>query len=275
MTLLWIGNAVLLLVIVPVVVYLLKGVLDAANSIVPAVDKIAAVAAAGSKDLDAAALLLTTQDQVAQTVAGVAGYGGSLDVILDDTEEAVTAPGCATLVLLIVLASLLPGFEIVELLAARAWTSDRRRGRDRGESAPVNDVVTRSTSADASGANRGLLVRRRDARRCRLIEGLYQGPLRRLERLPREHHVDAPRIGEVYPRARSRSRGWARGADRRAHRWCGLETSRRQLAAGTHRTSAPRPGEPARLAGNRRRAPTSTSSATKRRPSKRFPSSRS
>jgi hypothetical protein len=86
-TLLWIGNAVLLLVIVPVVVYLLKGVLDAANSIVPVVDKIAAVAAAGSKDLDAAALLLTTQDQVAQTVAGVAGYGGSLDVILDDTED--------------------------------------------------------------------------------------------------------------------------------------------------------------------------------------------
>jgi hypothetical protein len=33
-------------------------------------------------------LLLTTQDQVKQTVAGVANYGGSLDVILDDAEEA-------------------------------------------------------------------------------------------------------------------------------------------------------------------------------------------
>jgi hypothetical protein len=33
-------------------------------------------------------LLLTTQDQVAQTVAGVANYGGSLDVIIDDAEEA-------------------------------------------------------------------------------------------------------------------------------------------------------------------------------------------
>ncbi len=32
------------------------------------------------------ALLLTTQDQVAQTVALVANYGGSLDVILDDAE---------------------------------------------------------------------------------------------------------------------------------------------------------------------------------------------
>jgi hypothetical protein len=80
----WIGNAVLLLVVVPIVVVLLHGVLNAARSIVPSVRQIATVAAAGSKDLDAAALLLTTQDQVAQTVALVANYGGSLDVILDD-----------------------------------------------------------------------------------------------------------------------------------------------------------------------------------------------
>ena len=86
MTLWWIGNIVLLVVIVPVVVYLLRGVLNAANSIVPSVQGIAAAAAAGSKDLDAVPLLLTTQSQVAQTVAGVAGYGGSLDVILDDAE---------------------------------------------------------------------------------------------------------------------------------------------------------------------------------------------
>jgi len=84
MTLWWIGDAVLLLAIVPAVVYLLRGVLGAAKSIVPSVQQIASAAAAGSKDLDAAALLLTTQDQVAQTVAGVANYGGSLDVILDD-----------------------------------------------------------------------------------------------------------------------------------------------------------------------------------------------
>jgi hypothetical protein len=85
MTLWWIGDIVLLAVVLPVVVYLLHGVLAAARSIVPSVEQIAQVAAAGSKDLDAAALLLTTQDQVTQTVAGVAGYGGSLDVILDDT----------------------------------------------------------------------------------------------------------------------------------------------------------------------------------------------
>jgi hypothetical protein len=84
MTLWWIGDIVLLAVVLPVVVYLLHGVLDAARSIVPSVEQIAQVAAAGSKDLDAAALLLTTQDQVTQTVAGVAGYGVSLDVILDD-----------------------------------------------------------------------------------------------------------------------------------------------------------------------------------------------
>ena len=87
MTLLWIGALVLLLVIFPLVVYLLRGVLEAARSILPSVQKIATVAAAGSKDLDAVPLLLTTQQQVEQTVAGVADYGGSLDVILDDAEE--------------------------------------------------------------------------------------------------------------------------------------------------------------------------------------------
>jgi hypothetical protein len=80
----WIGNAVLILVVLPVVVYLLNGVLSAAKSIVPSVRQIGDVTGAASKDLDATALLLTTQDQVKQTVTGVAGYGGSLDVILDD-----------------------------------------------------------------------------------------------------------------------------------------------------------------------------------------------
>jgi hypothetical protein len=85
---LWLAAIVLLVVVFPLVVFLLKGVLDAANSIVPSVQGIAATAAAGSKDLDAAPLLLTTQDQVSQTVAGLADYGGSLDVILDDAEPA-------------------------------------------------------------------------------------------------------------------------------------------------------------------------------------------
>ena len=85
MILWWIGNVVLLVVVLPVVVYLLRGVLDATRSIVPSAHAIARTAAAGSKDLDAAALLLTTQDQVKQTIATAANYGGSLDIILDDT----------------------------------------------------------------------------------------------------------------------------------------------------------------------------------------------
>jgi hypothetical protein len=84
MTLEWIGDAILLVVVLPVVVYLLHGVFRAAGSIVPSVQQIASAAHAGSKDLDATALLLRTQDQVKQTVEVVAGYGGSLDTIVDD-----------------------------------------------------------------------------------------------------------------------------------------------------------------------------------------------
>jgi hypothetical protein len=84
MTLWWILDLVLLLVVVPVVVVLLHRVLGEAKSIVPSVRSIAKSAAAGSKDLDAVPLLLTTQDQVKQTVALVADYGGSLNTILDD-----------------------------------------------------------------------------------------------------------------------------------------------------------------------------------------------
>ena len=49
MTLWWIGDAILLVVLLPVVVYLLHGVLKAAKSIVPSVRQIASVAAAGSR----------------------------------------------------------------------------------------------------------------------------------------------------------------------------------------------------------------------------------
>jgi hypothetical protein len=80
----WIGDLVLLVVVLPVVVYLLRGVLDAANGIVPSVQKIAQAAQDGSKDLDATQLLLRTREQVTDTVAVVAGYGGSLDKIVDD-----------------------------------------------------------------------------------------------------------------------------------------------------------------------------------------------
>jgi hypothetical protein len=84
MTLWWILDLVLLLAVVPVVVVLLRNVLNEARGIVPSVNRITAAARAGSKDLDAVPLLLTTQYQVIRTVQGVAHYGGSLDVILDD-----------------------------------------------------------------------------------------------------------------------------------------------------------------------------------------------
>jgi hypothetical protein len=80
----WIGDAILLLVVLPVVVYLLAGVLRAARSIVPSVEHIAATAQSGSRDLDGAALLLQTQDHAIKTIDAAAHYGGSLDVIVDD-----------------------------------------------------------------------------------------------------------------------------------------------------------------------------------------------
>jgi hypothetical protein len=84
MILWWIGDIALLVAVLPLVVYLLRGVLDTANGIVPHVQKISSVASAASRDLDAVPLLLTTQDQVKRTVEAVADYGGSLDVIVDD-----------------------------------------------------------------------------------------------------------------------------------------------------------------------------------------------
>jgi hypothetical protein len=80
----WIGDVVLLFVVLPVVIYLLQGVLNAANAIVPSVGQIATAATAGSKDLDAVTLLHTTHDQVIKTIETAADYGGSLDRIIDD-----------------------------------------------------------------------------------------------------------------------------------------------------------------------------------------------
>ena len=84
MTLWWIGDIVLLVVVLPVVVILLRGVLGAARSVNTAVEALVPVANAASKDLDAVDDLHTTQSQVNQTIGVVANYGGSLDVILDD-----------------------------------------------------------------------------------------------------------------------------------------------------------------------------------------------
>ena len=84
MTLYWIGDAILIVVVLPVVIYLLRPVLKAAREIVGHVHAIRDATAAASKDLDAVPLLLTTQKQVKQTVETVANFGGSLDTIIDD-----------------------------------------------------------------------------------------------------------------------------------------------------------------------------------------------
>jgi hypothetical protein len=75
---------IVLIVTLVILAVLLKGILGAARSITPTVTAIAGVAAAGSKDLDAVIALVTTQNYISQVVAGLANYGGSLDVALPD-----------------------------------------------------------------------------------------------------------------------------------------------------------------------------------------------
>jgi hypothetical protein len=80
---LWFMVIVLALVIV-ILMQLLKRILKAATSIPPKIDAIAGVAAAASKDLDAVAVLLTTQGYIKSIRASVLNYGGSLDAALPD-----------------------------------------------------------------------------------------------------------------------------------------------------------------------------------------------
>jgi hypothetical protein len=75
---------VVLIAVIPLLVFLLKGVFDAAASIPPRIDAIAGVATAASRDLDAVVELLTTQNYISQIVSTVADYGGSLDIALPD-----------------------------------------------------------------------------------------------------------------------------------------------------------------------------------------------
>jgi hypothetical protein len=83
MVILWVMCLVVALAAV-VLVILLKGVLGAARSITPTAVAIVGVAQAASKDLDAVIALVTTQNYISQTVAGLANYGGSLDAALPD-----------------------------------------------------------------------------------------------------------------------------------------------------------------------------------------------
>jgi hypothetical protein len=80
---LWI-MVVILVVVILLLMQLLKRVLAAATSIPPKIDAIAGVAVAANKDLEAVALLLTTQGYVASIKGSVLDYGGSLNAALPD-----------------------------------------------------------------------------------------------------------------------------------------------------------------------------------------------
>jgi hypothetical protein len=80
---LWI-MVIVLAVVILVLMKLLERILVAATSIPPKIDAIAGVAAAASKDLDAVAVLLTTQGYIKSIRASVLDYGGSLDAALPD-----------------------------------------------------------------------------------------------------------------------------------------------------------------------------------------------
>ena len=82
MTLWWIGNAVLLVIIAPVVVVLLYGVLDAARTVRRAVDGLATVGTKMVSDLEPVPELLKTESYVSQTSAGLVRYGTALDEVL-------------------------------------------------------------------------------------------------------------------------------------------------------------------------------------------------
>lgn len=87
MTLWWIGNAVLLVVIVPVLVALLNRVLAALERIRAAADSTLAggVALIGKLD-DTPDLLVTTDRTVAEVAQGAVRYAGSVAKLLPPTE---------------------------------------------------------------------------------------------------------------------------------------------------------------------------------------------
>lgn len=78
----WLGDAVLLLVVVPIVVVLLSRVLQAAKDINTVVTTLTVSGPQVVQHLGAIPQLLTTQTLVHETTAGLARYGAALDEIL-------------------------------------------------------------------------------------------------------------------------------------------------------------------------------------------------
>ena len=83
MVLWWIGNALLLFVVLPVVVFLLNRVLAAVERIRAGCDDILEHGVELTKELDnVPALLATTDATVAQIAAGATRYGGGVAQLL-------------------------------------------------------------------------------------------------------------------------------------------------------------------------------------------------
>jgi len=81
-TLWWVGNAVLLVAVVPGVVALLRGVLEAAWIVRRSVDELAKVGEVMVIDLAAVPELSKTERYVGRTTDGLDRYGAALQEIL-------------------------------------------------------------------------------------------------------------------------------------------------------------------------------------------------
>ncbi len=246
-------------------------------SIVPSVNEITRGAAAASKDLDAAALLLTTQDQVSQTVAGAANYGGSLDVIIDDAEEerrhGGAGPGTADRGLRDHPgARLLPGLDHPRAPQdhQRTRRDHRQRDRDRRQDRPRSTRWCRRSTptwTPASTCSRRCWSRRPAWRtpsawstactraRPRRLRNFPESTGRARRGSPRSTPRDA-HAGPARPGGADRhGQPGRRGAARRA----GLERVGRQALPRRPKHAA---GAAAALTGDRGRLPDNTSSAT-------------
>ena len=82
MTLWWIGNLLLAVVIIPVVLVLLHNLMQPVNQIGREADAILAGGVTAAAQLDLLAGLIPTQESVKKIRAGVAAYGAALDKIL-------------------------------------------------------------------------------------------------------------------------------------------------------------------------------------------------
>ena len=82
MALWWLGNLILAAAVIPVVVILLKNLLDPVTRIGGEADAILEGGVTVASQLDAVPLLVHTRDSIQQVRAGVAAYGVALDKLL-------------------------------------------------------------------------------------------------------------------------------------------------------------------------------------------------